>query len=208
MSCSRRTLTAIPGSRTAKENTADNFSLTIPVAASFDLMQSELEPADLARRQPVDLAYRAARHVAQVDVAAPAIARHVLAPARDRHVQQAAVAAAGTGDQHVVAAVGQQLHRRRRGVRRGEAPHEAALAGVAIGLVDDHGQVHRGQGGQVLPIAAHLGRRGDLYAIGGERRAGLDAIEAEIFRDPWYAEVDESVIVVPNRSPRPSFYYR
>lgn len=36
----------------------------------------------------------------------------------------------------------------------------------------------------------------------------LDALERHLFEAVWYVEVDESVIVMPNRDPAPSFYYR
>ena len=48
-------------------------------------------------------------HIAQIDKSAPAIARGILAPAGDRQVAPAAVAAAGAADHDVIAAVGQQV---------------------------------------------------------------------------------------------------
>ncbi|MEN3976409.1 EthD domain-containing protein [Emcibacter sp. SYSU 3D8] len=36
----------------------------------------------------------------------------------------------------------------------------------------------------------------------------LDALERHLFEAVWYVEVDESVIVMPNRDPAPAFYYR
>jgi hypothetical protein len=36
----------------------------------------------------------------------------------------------------------------------------------------------------------------------------LCALERHLFEAVWYVEVDESVIVMPNRSPAPEFYYR
>ncbi len=36
----------------------------------------------------------------------------------------------------------------------------------------------------------------------------LDALERHLFEAVWYVEVDESVIVMPNRDPAPEFYYR
>ncbi len=56
----------------------------------------------------------AAVHVAQVAERAPGIGGAVLAPAGEREVAVAAVAAAGMGEHAVVAAVGQQLHFRAR----------------------------------------------------------------------------------------------
>ena len=53
------------------------------------------------------------RDVAQEDVGAPIVAGGVLAPARDRQVAPAAVARAGGGDHHGVAAVRQQMRARR-----------------------------------------------------------------------------------------------
>ncbi len=36
----------------------------------------------------------------------------------------------------------------------------------------------------------------------------LDALENHLFDAVWWVEVDESVIVMPNRDPAPAFYYR
>ncbi|MCP5182096.1 MAG: hypothetical protein H6993_13655 [Pseudomonadales bacterium] len=36
----------------------------------------------------------------------------------------------------------------------------------------------------------------------------LCALESELFDAHWYVEVDENVIVMPNRDPAPAFYYR
>lgn len=41
-----------------------------------------------------------------------------------------------------------------------------------------------------------------------QTHAELRALEAELFDAVWYVEVDENVIVVPNRDPAPDFYYR
>jgi len=38
--------------------------------------------------------------------------------------------------------------------------------------------------------------------------AELRELEAELFEAVWYVEVDENVIVMPNRDPAPEFYYR
>ncbi|MBI1179316.1 MAG: hypothetical protein GC201_02080 [Alphaproteobacteria bacterium] len=37
---------------------------------------------------------------------------------------------------------------------------------------------------------------------------GLDAMERHLFEAVWWIEVDESVVVMPNRDPAPAFYYR
>ena len=65
----------------------------------------------------------AADHVAQIEKRAPVIAGAVFAPARDREVAPAAVAAAGVGHHDMVAAVRQQLHFRRRRVRTDRRQH-------------------------------------------------------------------------------------
>lgn len=39
-------------------------------------------------------------------------------------------------------------------------------------------------------------------------RAPLLALERELFEAVWYVEVDENLIVMPNRAARPDFYYR
>lgn len=39
-------------------------------------------------------------------------------------------------------------------------------------------------------------------------KAPLAALERELFEALWYVEVDENLIVMPNRAPRPDFYYR
>ena len=36
----------------------------------------------------------------------------------------------------------------------------------------------------------------------------LTALDRKLFSSVWYIEVDESVIIVPNRDPAPDFYYR
>jgi hypothetical protein len=33
-------------------------------------------------------------------------------------------------------------------------------------------------------------------------------LDRKLFSSVWYIEVDESVIIVPNRDPAPGFYYR
>lgn len=38
--------------------------------------------------------------------------------------------------------------------------------------------------------------------------AELCALEQELFEAVWYVEVDENIIVMPNRDPAPDFYYR
>ncbi len=38
--------------------------------------------------------------------------------------------------------------------------------------------------------------------------ARLNSIERELFAALWYIEVDENLIVLPNRAPRPDFYFR
>ena len=67
----------------------------------------------------------AAVDVAQEDVGAPVVARRVLAPARDRQIAPAAVAGAGGGQHHGVAAVRQQM-RARRGDRAAMCSRRAA----------------------------------------------------------------------------------
>lgn len=39
-------------------------------------------------------------------------------------------------------------------------------------------------------------------------QAPLASLERELFEAVWYVEVDENLIVMPNRAPRPDFYYR
>lgn len=36
----------------------------------------------------------------------------------------------------------------------------------------------------------------------------LRAQEQQLFEAHWYVEVDENIIVMPNRDPAPDFYYR
>src|SRR5438105_11526489 len=54
---------------------------------------------------------------------APIVASSVLAPPRNGQILPSAVAAAGVGDHHVIPAVGQQLHLRRRRIRAVEHAH-------------------------------------------------------------------------------------
>jgi hypothetical protein len=42
----------------------------------------------------------------------------------------------------------------------------------------------------------------------GDVVSAMESVESELFGRAWCLEVDESVIVVPSRSPRPPFYYR
>ena len=67
-------------------------------------------------------------HIAEIDKGAPAIARGILPPTGDRQLAPAAVAAAGTRDGHMVAAVGQQMHFGGRWRRVGEDAHHAFAA--------------------------------------------------------------------------------
>ncbi len=39
-------------------------------------------------------------------------------------------------------------------------------------------------------------------------REPMRALEAELFESLWYIEVDENLIVIPNRDPAPDFYFR
>ena len=41
-----------------------------------------------------------------------------------------------------------------------------------------------------------------------ELHAELSALENELFDRFWYVEVDENIIILPNRDPAPEFYYR
>jgi hypothetical protein len=41
-----------------------------------------------------------------------------------------------------------------------------------------------------------------------EMHVSLGALERELFDANWYVEVDENIIVMPNRNPAPAFYYR
>jgi hypothetical protein len=41
-----------------------------------------------------------------------------------------------------------------------------------------------------------------------ERSDKMDALEEKLFSKVWYREVDETVAVNPNRSPKPDFFYR
>ncbi len=53
------------------------------------------------------------RHIAQINKRSPAVARGIFAPAGDRQIAPAAVAAAGAADDHMVTAIGQQVDFRR-----------------------------------------------------------------------------------------------
>ena len=41
-----------------------------------------------------------------------------------------------------------------------------------------------------------------------ELHPDLCALERHLFDAVWYVEVDENIIVMPNRDPAPGFYYR
>ena len=75
------------------------------------------------------------RHIAQINKCPPAIARGIFAPAGDRQIAPATVAAAGAADRDMIAAVGQEVNfrRARRGI--GEDPHDAfAVAARPAGI--------------------------------------------------------------------------
>ena len=120
--------------RTRRSSTSSSGDTTISVCVSKSLVapaeldarfgEARLErvgrgPRGQERRRPD----ATARRIAQVAERAPRIAGGVLAPARDRDVVPPAVAAAGVRDHDVIAAVGQELHRRDRRMRRGEHAH-------------------------------------------------------------------------------------
>jgi hypothetical protein len=56
----------------------------------------------------------ARRQIAQIDKRSPAIAGGILAPAGDRQIAPATVAAAGAADDDMITAVGQEMNLRRR----------------------------------------------------------------------------------------------
>ncbi len=116
----------------------------------------------------------ARRRVAQIEEASPRIGRRVLVPARDRQVVPAAVAASAAGDDHVVAAVGQQLDLGRGGVdgaddadRRRGAHGRAARHGPLVerGLVGDdarHALLQQQQGGLDAAIGLEVPLHGPV----------------------------------------------
>ena len=97
------------------------------ILGEHDLVAVGPRAARLVGRRP-DLA---AGDIAQEDVAAPIVARRVLAPARDGVLAPAAVARAGGRQHHRVAAVGQQMHRRAGRVRVVQAAHDGGLEVLA-----------------------------------------------------------------------------
>jgi hypothetical protein len=118
----------------------------------------------LQRRRPDD----AAVDVAQVAEAAPGVGGAVLAPSSDGHVLPAAVAAAGVGEHHVIAAVREQLHLGRRRVRRGDHPRRRLDAGPAAAEV--HPLCHLG-------LQRHRARHAFLQQQqrGAQRGVGLES---------------------------------
>ena len=81
------------------------------------------------------------RHVAQIDERAPAIAGRILAPAGDGEIFPATVAAAGTADSDMIAAIGKKMNLRRR-AKSGllKNPHDIfALAETAAVLLPAQG---------------------------------------------------------------------
>ena len=44
--------------------------------------------------------------------------------------------------------------------------------------------------------------------IGSTLHRSLTALDEKLFSSVWYVEVDENVIIMPNRDPAPDFYYR
>ena len=99
-----------------------------------DLVAVRLHAAGLMARRP----HRAARHVAQEEVAAPRVAGHVLAPAGDGDVAPAAVAGARGRHHDRIPPVRKQVRPRDRVVGRREPAedrrHEIAHIGGALHL--------------------------------------------------------------------------
>ena len=48
----------------------------------------------------------------------------------------------------------------------------------------------------------------DFIAARQARHEPMKVLEQALFSSTWYVEVDENMIVMPNRSPAPDFYYR
>ena len=48
----------------------------------------------------------------------------------------------------------------------------------------------------------------DFIRVREHRDVELKALEEQLFSSVWYVEVDENMIVMPNRNPIPNFYYR
>ena len=95
------------------------------ILGEHDVVAVGPRAAWLVGRRP----HLAAVDVAQEDVAAPIVARRVLAPARDGMFAPAAVARARGGQHHGVAAVGQQVRGRAGGVRIVQAAHDGWARG-------------------------------------------------------------------------------
>ena len=87
------------------------------ILAEPDIVAGRFDAARLVARGP----YLAAADIAQKDIGAPIVARGVFAPARNRQIMPSTVAGAGSREHHRVAAVGEQMDLRCRGVRGAQA---------------------------------------------------------------------------------------
>lgn len=79
----------------------------------------------------------------------------------------------------------------------------------AWGLSDD-GVAHRAAFCEMWDGASALYFHNvdDFIAARQARHEKMKVLEQSLFSSTWYVEVDENMIVMPNRSPAPDFYYR
>jgi hypothetical protein len=57
-------------------------------------------------------------------------------------------------------------------------------------------------------IEYHFDTLEDVLAAREEWDSHLQTLERELFQSLWYVEVDENLVVLPNRDPAPDFYFR
>ena len=169
------------------------------------------EPDGLVRRGP-DLARRP---IAQIHKGPPAIARGVLAPAGDRQIAPATVAAPGATKDDMIPAVGQEMYLRCRGSGIRVDPHHAlARAQEQAGGFGGHilGQ-HAGRGpgraflqqpvrcpeqrtGQETPghgvVQQHIGQRQQTHPL-MMRHEGPDGGARDVRRQPGRRIIDRLV---------------
>jgi len=57
-------------------------------------------------------------------------------------------------------------------------------------------------------IEYHFDTLNDFLEARSKQQAELAKLENELFASLWYVEVDENLVVLPNRDPAPDFYFR
>ena len=57
-------------------------------------------------------------------------------------------------------------------------------------------------------IEFHFTHSNDFVSARGTLNDKLTTLESAFFDSVWYVEVDENLVVMPNRTPPPNYYFR